>query len=177
MKKINISTNKFPDTFTLVSASDYEELNRHKWNPLERKDGRLYVMRNIRVDGKRKTLYMHIAIIGIVDGKEIDHRNGNGLDNQRHNLRHCTHAENLTNRGVTRDNTSGFKGVSWNKGDRLWRSQMSINGKKTYLGSFFCIIKAAKAYDEAAIKYHGEFANLNFRTEGLNYERRTGISR
>ena len=162
MKKINISTPTHPDTFALVDNIEYIELNAHKWYAHEEPNGNLYAVRVVRVDGKQTNLMMHTAIMGKIDGKEIDHRNRITLDNQRHNLRHCTHAENQRNTGMYRNNTSGYKGVCWHKGANKWRAKIKCNGKTIHLGLFFCIIKAAKCYDEGAKKYHGEFANLNF---------------
>ncbi len=161
MKKIDVSTPKHPSTFTLVEDSDFEELNNHKWGAYEH-SGKLYAQRNVRIDGKWATLYMHTAIMGHTNGKKVDHRNGNTLDNQRHNLRHCTHAENARNRGAQRNNTSSYKGVGWHKRDSKWQANIKLNGKDIHLGNFTCLIKAAKAYDTAAMKYFGEFARVNF---------------
>jgi hypothetical protein len=161
MKQIDISTKKFPNTFALVDDKDYLELNRYKWRAYNSR-GKIYAQRAIKIDGKWKSFSMHVVIMGRVEGKEIDHRSGNGLDNQRHNMRHCTHAENTMNQGLRASNTSGYKGVSWHKGESNWRAQIRRNGKVVHLGSFTCLIKAAKCYDEAAGQYHGEFARLNF---------------
>jgi len=162
MKKIDISTKKFPNTFTLVDDSDCEELNKYKWHAHEPKENKLYAQRGIKANGKWTTLLMHVAILGSVNGKEIDHRNGITLDNQRSNLRHCTQAENAKNRKINANNKCGFKGVCWEKGANKWRSQIRLDGKVIHLGLFTCLIKAATAYDSAANKYHGEFARLNF---------------
>ena len=62
-------------------------------------------------------------------------------------------------------NTSGYKGVSWHKRDNIWTANIKANGVKKHLGNFFCLVKAAKAYDDAAIKYFGEFAHTNFRSK------------
>jgi hypothetical protein len=161
MKKIDISTPKHQNTFALVDDSDCEELSKHNWRANEYR-GKFYAIRNIRVDGKWTSIRMHTAIMGNRAKKEIDHRNGDGLDNQRHNLRHCTNTENQRNRGVQKNNISGFKGVSWANRDKKWRVSMRYKGKSLHLGFFFCVVKAAKAYDMAAKEYHGEFARLNF---------------
>jgi hypothetical protein len=160
MKKIDISSRKHPNTFTLVDDLDYEALNRYKWCAAET-EGKLYVVRTIRVNGKRKPLRLHVSIMGQVEGREIDHRSGDTLDNQRHNLRHCTHKENGRNRKLGTTNTSGYKGVSWKKRDSKWRACIQLNGKLIHLGSFTCLMKAARAYNTAASKYFGEFARLN----------------
>lgn len=95
----------------------------------------------------------------------IDHINGDGLDNRKQNLRICTKSENACNRGIDRDNTSGYKGVCYisNKTKRVkrWIAQIAINKKHICIGYFHTKEEAAIAYNEAATKYHGEFAKLN----------------
>lgn len=161
MKKIDISTPTFQNTFALVDDLDFENLNKFKWYAHSQR-GKLYAKRNIQVGDNQKTLSMHTAILGHLNGKEIDHRNMITLDNQRHNLRHCTRAENQRNRPAQSNNTSGYKGVSWSKKDRKWVAHTRYNDRKIYLGSFTKAIKAAQAYDKAALQYHGDFAKLNF---------------
>ena len=90
-----------------------------------------------------------------------DHKDRNGLNNTRENLRYATEAQNLQNRGMPKNNTSGYKGVMWCENKNKWRVQIKANNKRISLGYYSCIIKAAKAYNKAAIKYHGEFAVLN----------------
>jgi hypothetical protein len=84
------------------------------------------------------------------------------LNNHKSNLRECTHAENTRNRQrMNKNNTSGLKGVFWIKNASLWRAQIKVDRKIIYLGYFKDKIKAAFAYNEAATKYHGEFASFN----------------
>lgn len=90
---------------------------------------------------------------------DIDHINGICSDNRIENLRQATRRENLWNRGATKINTSGAKGVSWDKRRRKWRSRIGVNYKKIVLGYFSTVEEAAEAYREGAKKYHGEFAN------------------
>ena len=94
------------------------------------------------------------------DGKSVDHRDGNRLNNSRANLRVCEHYENLRNRGKQKNNTTGFCGVYKNR-DR-YQAQIKMNGKCLYFGTYPTPEEAARAYDEAALKLHGEFARLNF---------------
>jgi hypothetical protein len=92
----------------------------------------------------------------------VDHRNGNGLDNRRINLRLCTDAQNRANRRLQRNNKSGFKGVFLNAKNGKFLAHVQVNKKTFYLGSFVSPIDAAKAYDKAAKLHFGEFARLNF---------------
>lgn len=110
-----------------------------------------------------KKIYLHREIIKVTGNFHVDHINGNTLDNRKKNLRICSRSENLYNRGKAKHNTSGYKGVNWCKQRRNWRARIFVNKKEFYLGCFDNKINAAKAYDEASIKYHGEFAKLNFK--------------
>ena len=94
-----------------------------------------------------------------------DHINGDGLDNRKQNLRTCTHTENMRNRGKSKNNTSGFKGVSWHKRGKTWDAKIAHNKKLMHIGSFKDKEVAAKAYDRKAIELHGKFAKLNFPIE------------
>lgn len=102
---------------------------------------------------------MHREIVGTPEGMDTDHINGDKLDNRRSNLRICTHAQNGANRGPQKNGSSGYKGVSYHC--KKWRVQICINGKTKRLGGFNSLLDAAKAYDKAARKYHGEFARTN----------------
>lgn len=104
---------------------------------------------------------MHRIVMNAGKGKVIDHINGNGLDNQKKNLRECTHAENCKNMGQYASNTSGYKGVSWNKCRGMWQAYIKDNGKQRHLGYFPDVIQAAKAYNKASKKYYGKFGKPN----------------
>jgi hypothetical protein len=160
MKKIALTQGQF----AIVDDEYFEELNKFSWC-LYKDHNTCYAKRKLpAIDGKKITLAMHRYILGLTDSKIfVDHINGNGLDNRRENLRVCTNSENLRNRSKQKNNSSGFKGVSWHKASQKYSAQIkgiNINGKK-HLGLYVCPIQAAKAYNEAAIKYHGEFAQLN----------------
>jgi hypothetical protein len=114
-----------------------------------------------------KTLLLHRTILERMTGRTLtkteltDHINGDKLDNRRTNLRIATPTQNLQNRGKTKQNKSGYKGVSWYRAMGKWRAQITVNGKKTYLGTFATPEEAYAAYAAAAAeKLHGEFANI-----------------
>ena len=93
--------------------------------------------------------------------EEVDHINGERTDNRWVNLRTCTTSQNQGNRKISKNNTSGYKGVSLNKRDSVWIACVEYKSKLIYLGGFNCKHEAALAYNKAAIKYFGEFAKLN----------------
>jgi hypothetical protein len=124
---------------------------------------------------KTKRMYLHRAIMHARKGKLIDHRNGDGLDNRRDNLRLATHSQNMCNRRKTKlKTTSRFIGVYFNRETNKWRAAIKCKGKKIALGRFVNEVEAAMAYDAAAKKYHGRFASLNFPPE-KRAERQKGI--
>lgn len=103
-------------------------------------------------------------------GMQVDHIDGNGLNNQRSNLRIATHLQNQRNRQhMNKNNSSGYRGVTWCKGAGRWMAQLSLNYKHVHLGLFDSPIDAAIAYDHAVIEHFGEFASTNFPKE--NYGR------
>lgn len=113
-----------------------------------------------RPDGKMRLVYLHTFLLHSGDGLTVDHRNGDGLDNQRQNLRECRHGQNMRNRRRHRNNTSGFKGVV--RQGRGWGAKIMCERRDYWLGSFGTAEEAARAYDEAARRLHGEFARTNF---------------
>lgn len=116
--------------------------------------------RPIKIDG-HKYLAHRLAWL-YVNGRWpaafIDHINGNRADNRIANLREATQSQNQQNRGLTKHNTSGRKGVSWRRDIRKWSAQIAVSSKQIFLGYFTCPDAAAAAYEAAARKYHGEFA-------------------
>jgi len=146
----------------LVDDEDFEYLNQWKW--CVRKDHNTFyaLRRGIKSEGIlwRKTILMHRDIISTPKRKITDHINGNGLDNRKENLRICNHTESNRNRKLQKNNTSGYKGVHKIKFNE-YRAKIYINGKVKYLGTYNILEEAAKAYNEAALIHHGEFARLN----------------
>jgi len=159
MKLIPLTQGKF----AMVDDSDFEWLNQWKWYALK-SHNTWYAVRNIEtgVDGKQERLYMHRIILSIDNPKtKGDHRDHDGLNNQRENLRLCTDAQNQANRRSSANGTSKYLGVSWYSRDKVWKAQINKYGKTNHLGYFKNEIDAAIAYNNAAKKLHGEFANLN----------------
>jgi len=153
MKKIPLTKGQF----ALIDDEDFERVNSLKWYASKTESG----FRAQRVYQK-KSLFMHRFLMSAIEGQEVDHINGNQLDNRKINLRFCSSSQNKMNRGKSPLNTSGFKGVSWDEKNKKWKAQIQIEGKNINLGRFNTKEKAAKAYDNAAIIYHGKFAKLNY---------------
>jgi len=141
----------------IVDDDDYEKLSKYKWYYI----GMGYAARCLCANGKHTALYMHKCIIPAPSGYEVDHINQNKLDNRKENLRACTRTQNLGNRTPYANNTSGYKGVSWNRNERKWIVQIGIYGKRIRVGEFADKKEAAKAYNKAAIEWFGEFACIN----------------
>lgn len=119
-----------------------------------------YALRKVRLpDGRRITQKLHGFLTG---WPMVDHRSGDGLDNQRSNLRPATPAQNAANQPLYRNNTSGYKGVTWREDLRRWRAKIKAGGRQIHLGYFDRADDAARAYDAAAFELFGEFARPNF---------------
>lgn len=114
--------------------------------------------------GETKTLYMHREIMGNPNC-QVDHIDGNRLNNQKSNLRLCDNTRNQQNKTKQSNNTSGYKGVSWHKRDEVYEINIRVNRKLVYLGRSQDLEVAARLYDVAALEYFGEFARLNFPKE------------
>jgi len=147
---------------TMVDDEDFEWLNQWKWH-LKNTGKNLYAARGIWDNdrGNNRFIRMHRLIMGASGSIQVDHINRNTLDNRRCNLRLCDNAQNHWNSGVKRNNTSGFKGVDWLKKNKKWRARLHFHGKEVHIGCFKNKLDAALAYNEAALKYFGEFARLN----------------
>jgi hypothetical protein len=151
---------------TRVAERNYPDLAQFNWCVTENPtSGKLYAVRSI-CDGSIiiGTEYMHRRIMHAPPWVEVDHKDGDGLNNVYWNLRLCTHSQNLSNRGKQQNNTSGYKGVSWYQRGQRWVAHIKAGkaGKNIHLGYFDDPVEAALAYDRAALQYHGAFSSLNF---------------
>ena len=148
--------------WTLLDVKDYYRLRIFKWI-LYGNGTNLYAIRlRFTEPNKTSTVYMHREIMNPPAGLVVDHRNCDGLDNRKDNLRFATHAQNTRNRRKKKNSSSRFLGVYFNKEKSTWDSQLRHSDKRIWVGRFDNEIDAAHAYDRAAIKHHGEFARLNF---------------
>ena len=146
--------------YALVDDQDYALVSRYNWCAATKKNYTAYAVRSTRkaIEGVRKTQQMHRLIMGVTDPTvKIDHKDGNGLNNRRENLRKATSAQNQFNRRVPTTNTSGCVGVVWHKRRKRWRAQISGNRQYMFLGDFKSKSQAARARALAVSKYHGEF--------------------
>lgn len=145
----------------IVDDEMYDYLNQWKWYANKLK-GKYYAVRNLRINKKYAgCLLMHRVIMNPIKGFVVDHVNGITLDNRKVNLRNCTHGDNMKNQKLSIRNKTGFRGVTWHKNNKVFESRIRSNNISYHLGTFNNAIDAAKIYNEAAIKYHGEFAKLN----------------
>jgi hypothetical protein len=145
--------------YTLVDDDDYPILSLHTW--WYGSNG--YVVTNIKVDvyTYKFNIPMHTVLLGKNDIFVVDHINGNSLDNRRCNLRLCTHKQNCWNRRANIKSTSQYKGVFLVKKTGKWRTQIKYQGKIVSIGNFDNELEAARAYDNKAKLYYGEYARLN----------------
>src|SRR3990167_540777 len=162
MKKIKLKSSGF----AIVDDSDFEYLNQWTWYRAGRNYEYAYRSTHIgsyKDETRKQVNYsMHRFILNPPPDKQVDHINGDKLDNRRKNLRICNNSQNHQNIGITAKNTSGFKGVRLVYKNTKWRNpkwRAECNGK--YLGDFLTKEEAAKEYNEVATKSHGEFAKLN----------------
>jgi len=151
MKEIILTQGKV----SLVDDEDFDKVNQFKWYAIQMGNTH-YASRNL--DGKiqmlHRFLYPRIRL--------VDHKDGNGLNNQKDNLRPANRSQNGANSVKHFDGSSKFKGVCWDKRCRLWQVEIMVSSNKLFLGRYESEEDAAHVYDYAAKIYFGEFARPNF---------------
>ena len=145
--------------FAIVDLQDSTVISHYKWHFL--KTG--YAATSVGGRKNKKMIYMHRLLMSVTDRHiSVDHINKDKLDNRRSNLRICTHRQNCSNSSKSKNRkTSIYKGVYFDKERQLWQAKIKVNYKNVYLGRFPIETQAAKAYNNAALKYFGIFASVN----------------
>ncbi|MGL4320785.1 MAG: hypothetical protein ACRCS3_07975 [Paracoccaceae bacterium] len=144
----------------IIDAVDVPLVEDYNWYAKLRGHA-VYAMRTSRdAHGKNQTTLLHRAILPAPSAKHIDHISGDGLDNRRANIRAASPMQNSQNQKLRKDNTSGFKGVYWNKLRRAWLSRIGCGGEKIHLGYFPTAKAAHAAYCKASKRLHGKFGRV-----------------
>lgn len=159
MVKIPLTQNQY----AIIDDEDFAEISKYKWFAhFDPSSGRYYVGRQISVGKKKQqTIKMHRVILQAKPNEIADHINRNPLDNRRANIRIVTASENNMNRKLFKNNSSGYRGVTYLSRRQKYQVCIQFNRNRKYIGIFNTPEEAAIAYNAAAKKYHGEFAVLN----------------
>jgi hypothetical protein len=155
MKEITLTQGKT----ALIDDMDFGLVSAYKWH--YSKSSKNYGRAKSNLGKRGKSVMMHRFIMNAPIGLEVDHINGNPLDNRRSNLRLVTHEENQANMSLSVRNKVGYKGVSWHKKAKKWQAHIMVKGNKMYLGLFLTAKDAAKAYNMASIRYKRYFTRIN----------------
>jgi hypothetical protein len=146
-------------TFTKIDVRDAKRVMRHLWYLYKHpKTGRRYAVR----EEQGVTIRLHRWLFNASFSEEVDHKNGDGLDNRRENLRKATDAQNARNSRKKSCGTSKYKGVTRDSASSSWKARIRVNLKLIHIGRFKTEVEAARAYDNAARQLFGEFACVNF---------------
>ena len=155
----------------IVDDADYLRVRRFKWFAHKSETGIWYAVRSLKADGVRMDIGMHRLLLGAGSEQEVDHRDGDGLNNRRENIRLCTKRQNARNRKQRPwpTKSSVFQGVCWSTRVRRWRAYICAgplnalgHSKQIYIGQFLTEEDAAAAYDVYALRLFGSFAKTNF---------------
>jgi len=150
----------------VIDASDAALVGGWNWfaKPEYKRDGSIRAVYAARKEtlgmGKQRDVLMHRVIAGTAANLETDHRDGNGLNNRRTNLRDATKAQNRRNRATRIDSQTGAKGVYLHTDKKKWRAQIFADGKRRHLGLFETMEEASSAYAEASARWHGDFGRV-----------------
>ncbi|WP_312601115.1 MULTISPECIES: HNH endonuclease [Pseudomonas] len=160
--ELDISTKKYPGLTCRVDAEDVAKLSGYTWGiAYMGEHGFKLPYARTRIGGRKNPCYirMHRLIMDAPKGIEVDHINGDTLDNRKCNLRFADRKQQSRNTGMRRNNTTGYKGVSKHKA--RYRAYITVDRRQIHLGLYKCPIEASRAYNEAALKFFGEFARIN----------------
>jgi hypothetical protein len=154
-----------PETFAKIDDADLLLVSGFPWRPLQPKPPN--PLTYAHAWNGQQHFYMHRLIMGVPPDITVDHANGDGLNNQRYNLRNASRGQQQANRGGQRDDraSSRFKGVHWDEARGKWHVGLGYDGKSHFVGRFTDEEEAAHAYDAAALAQWGGFARLNFPTD------------
>lgn len=146
----------------LVDDADYNSLSRYRWWY----SGKGYARRTERNATGRTTFYMHRELMQCPDHLQVDHVNGNGLDNRRKNLRICTRSQNGSHRTHVPYGVSGYLGIAWRRDRSKWQATITVDHRTVYLGIFVDLCEAVRIRDEASSRMCGVFAANKPRIQG-----------
>lgn len=163
MERLLIFSKKYGKKEVLFDLEDYELLKQYTWT-LSHVGGCFYAKAWLYGSDKPKIIKMHRLVLGFPDYK-IDHKDRNGLNNKKSNLRKFEGGQNRMNSSISKNNTTGFKGVTYEQKKKLWLTHIGFKGEKIKGGRFKNKYAAALRYNQLAIKYFGEFAVINKLTE------------
>jgi len=141
--------------YAIIDKKDFKVIKGHKWFAIKFRHT-YYAATKIN----KKRVLMH-KLLTKVSGKDVDHKNRNGLDNRQSNMRPATRSQNCAN-AIGKGGRSKFKGIYWFERQKRWAARITVNYKRYFLGYHLTEKDAAKAYDKAALKYFKQFARLNF---------------
>lgn len=148
------NVNVKPNFSFLIDIEDLDKVKDCLWHDNKSGSGSTYAVNN-------KVGFLHRYIMDAPDGMDVDHKEQDTLDNRRSNLRICTNYENNLNKPIRKTNKSGYKGVCWHTAANKWVAQLNHGGKRVHCSWHEDKKDAARSYNVAALKYHGEFARLN----------------
>ena len=158
--QLKIHSEKKGDFIITYDDDDHALVSMYNWY-VSKHHNCWYAVNRDEKNGVKTSIYMHRLIMNAPKGIPVDHRDNNGLNNCKSNLRLATFAQNNTNRDKRKDNKSGFKGVSWCKMRGSYVANISYKKKKIHIGHSESKIEAAMMYNQKAIELYGEFAKIN----------------